>query len=202
VYQRATAGVAGDEVLDRALDEPPRNTRADDWSRDGRYLIEGVAVTIKKRAGIWVLPLSGDRRAFPYAQTEFNEGSARLSPDGRWLAYSSDETKRNEVYVQTFPSPGGKWQVSTSGGDDPVWSRDSRELFFIGADQKMMAVEVKGGGKFEAGVPKPLFDTRLANDNASFDVGKDGRFLIPVPIEQAANVPMTVVVNWTAELKK
>ena len=120
----------------------------------------------------------------------------------------SDETKRDEVYVQTFPKPGGKWQVSTNGGTRPVWSRDGKELFFTSADQKMMAAEVKNGGdKFEAGVPKPLFDVRISRivgggTNPWFDVTKDGRFLIPTVLEQAGATPITVVVNWTAGLKK
>lgn len=107
-----------------------------------------------------------------------------------------------EVYVQTFPTPGCKWQVSTNGGSLPVWSHDGKELFFIGADRKMMAVDVKSnGGKFEAGVPKLLFDAHLAG-GSHFDVSKNGSFLIPAQIEQSATVPITVVVNWTAGLKK
>jgi hypothetical protein len=82
-----------------------------------------------------------------------------------------------------------------------VWSRDGKELFFIGADQKLMAVEIKGGANFDWGAPKPLFDARLA-PGTNFDVGKDGRFLIPVPVEQAGITPINVVVNWTAGLKK
>ena len=103
------------------------------------------------------MPLFGDRKPFPYLQTEFNESYGRLSPNGRWLAYTSDETKRAEIYVQTFPTPGGKWQISTNGGFSPVWSRDGKELFYIGSDQKLMAVEVIGGNKFEAGMPRPSF---------------------------------------------
>jgi serine/threonine protein kinase/Tol biopolymer transport system component len=213
VYQRATAGAAQDEVLGQPLGEPPRNTRADDWSRDGRYLIEELARFSNSKTGsdIWVLPLFGDRKPFPYLQTEFQETSAKLSPNGQWLAYVSDETKRNEVYVQSFPAPGGKWQVSTSGGNLPIWSRDGNELFFIGADRKLMAVDVKSraskdtSGKdvatFEAGVPKPLFETRLGF-GAWYDVSKEGRFLMPTQLEQAAIVPMTVLVNWTAGLKR
>jgi len=155
----------------------------------------------KTRADIWVFPTFGDRKPFPYVNTEFQEGRAKLSPNGQFLAYVSDESKRDEVYVQTFPEHGGKWQISTGGGDVPVWSRDGRELYFISTDLKMMAVEVKGDGKkFEAGVPKPLFDVR---QSAQFDVSKDGRFLIHVPQDQAGtNVPLTVVVNWQAALKK
>ena len=103
--------------------------------------------------------------------------------------------------MRTFPSRAGKWQVSNSGGSHPVWSRDGKELYFIGADQKMMASQVKEDSTFEASVPKPLFDTHMAA-NAFFDVGKDGRFLIPMQIEETERTAITVVINWQAKLKK
>lgn len=149
---------------------------------------------------VWVLPLFGDRKPFPYLQTNFNERDAKLSPNSQWLAYASDESQRYEIYVQAFPTPGVKRLVSTNGGTVPVRSRDGKELFYIGADRKMMAIEVEGDSKFEAGVPKPLFDTRLGRQ--FFDVSKDGRFLLPTPMEQSGPVSITVVVNWTAGLKK
>jgi eukaryotic-like serine/threonine-protein kinase len=196
LHQKAASGVGQDEVLSQTL---PRG-RPMDWSRDGRYIIKGVSDPNTK-LDIWVFPLFGDRKPFPYLHSEFNESNARLSPDGQWLAYASDETKRNEVYVQTFPNPTGKWQVSTTGGDLPVWSRDGKELFFL-AGGKMMAAEVKSGSKFEAGVPKALFEVHLETGaHVSFDVSKDGRFLIPTRPEDAAAAPITVVVNWTAALK-
>jgi len=173
-YQKASSGVGQEE----AMDKYPRQHRVDDWSRDGRYLIEQVNEP-KTRNDIWVIPTFGDKKPFPYLNTEFEEGDAKLSPNGQFLAYVSNESKRNELYVQTFPEHGGKWQVSTGGGGFPVWSRDGRELHFISADNKLMAVEVKGDGKkFDAGVPKPLFDVPA---QAQFDVSKDGRFLIHVP---------------------
>ena len=197
VYQKNTTVGAQDRELDKdALSKQP-----DDWSRDGRYIIEETLDISKSGTDIWVLPLFGDRKAFPYLHTDSNEHHAKLSPNGRWLAYVSDETTRNEIYVQTFPNPGGKWQVSTNGGSLPVWSRNGKELFFLGADRKMMAVELKGGSKFEAGLTKSLFDTRLGT-SAWFDVSADGRFLLPVQTGQPASVPITVIVNWTAGLKK
>jgi Tol biopolymer transport system component len=195
-YQKASSGVGQEEIVYR----DPRNHRLTDWSRDGRYLI-GDWGDPKNRNDIWVMPTFGDKKPFPYVNTEFQEDSAKLSPNGQFLAYRSDESKRSEVYVQTFPDHGGKWQISTGGGNFPVWSRDGRELYFISADNKMMAVEVKGDGKkFDAGVPKPLFSVP---GQAQFDVSKDGRLLIQVPVDQAAsNVPLTVVVNWQSALKK
>jgi Tol biopolymer transport system component len=202
VNQKAASGVGQDEVLDQTL--PARRPMY--WSKDGRYLIEGVSDP-KTKFDVWVLPLFGDRKPFPYLHTEFNEANPKLSPNGQWLAYASDETGRYEVYVQTFPNPGGKWQISTNGGDLPVWSHDGKEMFFVSADRKMMAAAVNssagGGSKFEVGVPKALFDTRLdPGMNPAFDVGKDGRFLIPTRAGQSAAAPITVVVNWTAALNK
>jgi eukaryotic-like serine/threonine-protein kinase len=195
LYQKAIGGAVQDEPLDKA----EHTKHPLDWSRDGRYIIESV-VDPKTSYDIWVLPLFGDRKPFPYLTTEFDEGSAKLSPNGQWLAYTSDETKRIEVYVQTFPSPHGKLQISTNGGDLPVWSRDGKELYFI-AGRKIMAVDVKSGSKFEASLPKPLFETR-SGDEWWFDVSSDGRFLIPSPVERSAAPSMTVVINWQAAVKK
>jgi Tol biopolymer transport system component len=197
VFQRATSGTAQDE----ALDKPAINARAEDWSRDGKYILE-ERPDPKTVNDIWVLPTLGEKKEpFPYLHTAFREQFAKLSPDGRWLAYQSDESKRFEIYVVTFPNLGGKWQVSTGGGSRPVWSRDGRELYFISADSKMMAVDIRSGTKFDFGVPKPLFDVRM-DAGAWFDVSKDGKFLLPAQVEASATVPMTVVVNWQAGLKR
>jgi Tol biopolymer transport system component len=206
LYQKATRSAAYEEVLDKTPGSRPL-----DWSRDGRYIIEGLNDP-KTKNDIWVLPLFGNRKPFPYLRGDFNESFARLSPNGHWLAYQSDETKQNEVYVTGFPAPGGKLQISTNGGDRPVWSHDGKELFFIAADGKMMAVETASdGAKLSAGSPKPLFDAHIArpigpnrNSGNGYDVARDGRFLIPIPVagEEFASVPMTVVVNWTAGLKR
>jgi Tol biopolymer transport system component len=195
-YVKASNGVGAAE----ALDNDPLRMRTVDWSRDGRYIIEESADP-KSLADIWVAPQFGDKKAFAYLNSEYAETNAKLSPNGQWLAYTSDESKRNQVYVQTFPEHGGKWQISTDVAGYPVWSRNGRELYFLGGVRKLMAVEVKGEGKtFQASVPKPLFEVAALGQ---FDVSKDGRFLIQVPVEQAAtSVPLTVVVNWQAGLKK
>jgi Tol biopolymer transport system component len=200
LYQKATSGAAQDELLDKSASP---DITVNDWSRDGRYIFETITDP-KRRGDVWVLPLFGDRKPFPYLQGEYDEDFPRLSPNGRWLAYHSDETNRYEIYVQGFPNHAGKWQVSTNGGYTPVWSRDGKELFYVAADQKLMALDVKDGAEFEAGVPKPLFQPRIGPDPTGspwFDVSKDGLFLIPSPVEQASTL-MTVVVNWTAGLKK
>jgi dipeptidyl aminopeptidase/acylaminoacyl peptidase len=203
IYQKAVSGSSPEEVLHTT---PP--AWPDDWSHDGRYLIlEVPSSPANGSRDLWALPLGGDRKAFPYLQTKANERWGRLSPDGRWLAYTSDESSRVEVYVTTFPNPGGKWQVSTEGGDVPTWGRDGKNLFFLGRDRKMTAVEVNGGERFEAGAPKPLFDTHIASSSevsaqVRFDVGPDGRFLIPVQTEPATGTPLTIVINWNTGLKK
>ena len=207
-YKRATSGTGQDEVLSVPLGEPPGATVVEGWSSDGRYAVLRV-VNPKTLRDIWVLSFnqSGDLAVkgtpLPYLLTEFDELYGRISPDGRWLAYTSNESKRNEIYVQSFPTPGGKLPVSTNGGERSVWRRDGKELYFVSPDGKMMAAEVKSGAKFEVGVPKPLFNVRLSRGmDPWFDVTKDGRFLIPVQLEQSANVPITVVVNWQAGLNK
>ena len=195
VNQRATNGAGQDEILDRST----RLKSPVDWSKDGRYIIEQARADSNTGTAIWVLPLFGDKKPFPYLQSTANESSAKLAPNGQWLAYQSDESKRNEIYVTTFPQPGGKWQISTNGGSYPVWSRDGKELFYVSAEGKMTSVEVKAGPAFEAGIPKPLFDV---SSTGSYDVGKDGRFLIGVPVEQSGATPITVVMNWQAGLRK
>lgn len=176
--------------------------RPDDWSRDGRYLMVERA-DAKTLSDIWVHPQFGDKKPFAYLQSEFRETQAKLSPDGRWLAYRSDESKGSEIFMVSFPMPGAKWRISTSGGKIPVWSRDGRELYYVSTDNKMMALESKTtGGRFEPGVPEPLFDVRLGGNNPDFDVSKDGRFLIPAAGEQSARAAMTVVLNWPAGLRK
>jgi len=207
VYQKTANGVGKEELLNKG--ETP--LRPSDWSRDGHYLFFS-AIDPKTKSDIWVMPLSGDKKPFPYLNQDYNENSPRLSPNGQWLAYQSDKSGRYEVYVDTFngaPSASsaarGNWQVSTGGGTRPVWSHDGKELFFIGADRKMMvaAVNNSGGGKFDGSAPKALFDAHISGDpSQQFDVSKDGRFLMMVPVQQDVSIPITVVINWTAGLKK
>jgi hypothetical protein len=162
-------------------------------------------VVLAKHLETWVLPLFGDRKAFPYLQGDFNEIAGKLSPNGRWLANVADESKRYEVYIHSFPTPVGKWQVSTNGGTNPIWSRDGKELFFIAADGKVMAVEVtESGGRFSPGAPKALFDAGLppVATFAEYDVAKDGRFLLPRPVDQGGSTLLEVIANWPATLKK
>jgi Tol biopolymer transport system component len=153
LYQKPASGAGKDEPL-------LKSTTAkwpDDWSLDGKFILY-ENVDPKTKYDLWVLPMFGDRKPLACLQTEFNETHARFSPDGRWVAYVSDESGRAEVYVQSFPATGGKWQISSGGGDEPLWRRDGKELFYVAADGKLMAAEVnQSASTFQAGVPKPLF---------------------------------------------
>jgi Tol biopolymer transport system component len=199
VYIKPRSG-PGEE---KALPQVPDFDVPLDWSRDGQYIIMGVNDP-KTKLDIWVVPTSGEK-PFVYLNTRFDERSAKLSPNGQWLAYVSDETNRNEVYLQTFPKPGREIPISNNGGNSPLWSRDGKELYYLSADQKLMAVDVTvSGSTLIPGTEKVLFPVRRSLPAAGFpyDVAKDGRFIIPAPVQSAAVVPFTVVLNWTAELKK
>jgi Tol biopolymer transport system component len=197
VYRKAANGTGPEEVVEAAVKAPL------DASGDGRFLLEETSAANPKTANdIWVFPLFGDRKPIPYVQTEFRELRPRLSPDGRWLAYQSDESRPYEVYVESFPQKGGRWQVSNNGGMFPVWSRDGRELYYYSLDHQIVAVEITPGAQFHFGVPKALFQVRISNFNTSFEVSKDGRFLLPALVEQQTSTPMRVVLNWTEMLRR
>ena len=161
-----------------------------------------------KKSGydLWVLPeptSSRDRKPIPFLETPFNETQGQFSPDGRWIAYSSDESSKREVYVQSFPAGSGKVQVSTGGGNRPHWRNDGKELYYMAPGGKLMTVEVKQGASLEVGVPKLLFETGLDNILAGYDVARSGdRFVMSVPAEGAATEPIRVILNWNLGLKK
>jgi Tol biopolymer transport system component len=147
------------------------------------------------------------RKAQPFLRTPFNESAPVFSPDGHWLVYTSDESGRFEIYVQTYPGPGGKWQISTEGGTEPLWNRNGRELFYRSGD-KMMAVDITTQPGFAAGKPKVLFTGQYLPTPGTlpnYDVSPDGqRFLMIKPGEQAQGGPtqINVVLNWFEELKQ
>jgi eukaryotic-like serine/threonine-protein kinase len=183
------------------------------WSPDGQLL---AFFEINPTTGydIWVLrmgdpsPGSGQvRKAQLFLRTQFNESVPRFSPDGHWLAYISDESGRWEIYVQPYPGPGGKWQISTEGGTEPVWNRNGRELFYRSGN-KMMAVDITTQPGFAAGKPRMLFEGQYVPTPATspnYDVSPDGqRFLMLKPSEstEAAPTQINVVLNWFEELKR
>ena len=161
-----------------------------------------------------MLPLQGERKPQPFLQTPFNERNARLSPDGRWLAYVSDESGRYEVYVRPFPGPGGKWQISTEGAAEVTWSPKGNELFYRTGEQreKMMVVDIQTQPAFSAGKPRQLFEGPYASDAtagswaADYSIAPDGqRFLMLKAKEQQQQTALTqinVVQNWFEELKR
>jgi len=157
---------------------------------------------------VGVLPLTGDRKPRLLLQTELIEGDGRLSPNGRWLAYTSNESGTWDVYVQPFPSLDRKWRVSPDGGSRPTWRRDGKELFYVGSDQKLMAVPVTADASFAASTPTALFQLRTISlpptqPRRQYAVTATGdRFLVNTVVEPATLSPVTVVLNWTVALKK
>ncbi len=175
------------------------------WSPDG-HLLAYIEVNPTTGVDIWVLRMD-DRKAEPFLRTPFNENTARFSPDGRWLAYISDESGRTEIYVKPYPGPGGKWQISTEGGAEPVWNPNGRELFYRSGDE-MMAVDIATQPGFAAGKPRMLFKGgyELAPiPVTNFDVSPDGQHFLmikPTEQEQAAPTQINIVLNWFEELKR
>jgi eukaryotic-like serine/threonine-protein kinase len=182
-----------------------------DWSVNGRFIAYTLTTgRFPPKLDVWVLPLFGDRKPFALAQTAFFEGSGVFSPDGRWIAYATNEAGQPNVYVLPFLRDGAKYPVSRDGGSHPVWRADGKELFYLEADGTLMAVPINGTGEFHAGVPKALFTLRLGAPTASsnntgqvYAVTKDGqRFLASARPAQSSAAPLTVVVNWTSTIQK
>ena len=175
------------------------------WSADGRNLVFDMydAKKPKSSGDLWTWSFT-EQKATPFLETDFNEGEPVFSPDGKWIAYVSNESGKNEIYVRSFPDTGGKWQISTEGGEDPIWSRGGGEVFYIASSTRVMTVPVKAGSTFEAGTPQFLFEARIRPDTgAQYDVSKDGkRLLVDVDVTEAAETPIALVQNWLAGRKK
>jgi len=200
LYLKDVSGARDEEVLF----ESNEYKRPTSWSADGRFLAYTRSDGPTGKADIWILPLSGERKPFPFIQTsQFDESRARFSPDGRFVAYDSDESGSRQVYVTSFPGPGGKQQVSTNSGEDPVWRRDGKELFFL-SEGKLMAAEVKANGSgLDISNPQLLFDAHSGfGPWAHYDVTPDGKRFLVATVGEGGSAPMTLVVNWTADLKK
>ena len=199
IYRKAADGSGSEEKLWAA----PEHMHVDDWAQDGRSLLLTVDARASK-TDLWVLPLDGSGNARPLINSGFAEENARFSPDGRWLAYESDESGRVEVYVQRFPGLGGKVQVSTDSGKQAVWSRDGRQLFYRGGG-KLMAVSVTPGDPIQLGVATPLIDDTFVSkgdNHVGYDVAADGRRFL-FARETAAMTPrryFDVIEHWLPEL--
>jgi Tol biopolymer transport system component len=211
VFVKPTTGSGGEELLPAGTD----TQLVDDWSPDGRFVLystlAGIANEVKKnardlyQAEIWAAPTSGARKAFPVVRTPYRAGTGggQFSPDSKWIAFVSNESGRYEIFVQPFPGPGEKHQVSAGGGVQARWRADGRELFYLAPDNRLMAVPISVDSPDSApaiGSPVPLFAAHLSGSPQaltvrSYSVSRDGqRFLMDVPVETA--LPVTVILNW------
>jgi Tol biopolymer transport system component len=219
-YQKAASGGVAENVV---LADARENTYPSSWSADGRFIFYHTGnAKSPTLSDIWALPLAGGRKPVSVVQTALSEGGAQISPDGRWVAYRSNVSGgRTEVFVVPFRVPGqlsstaasprSTRQVSTAGGTNPRWRGDGQELFYLSSDNRLMAASVNGEGvAFEVGAVRPLFEVhprtaehRGQGPGSNYDVSADGqRFLVNTVAEQAAQAPITVVMNWTSALKK
>jgi dipeptidyl aminopeptidase/acylaminoacyl peptidase len=195
LYEKKASGAGSDKLL----------VKSDHWkepldvSPDGRWLAYRVADPVHA-IDIWLLSLSGDGKTTPLIATPFTENGLRFSPDGSWIAYESNETGRREVFVQPFPVTGQKWQVSTNGGASPRWMKGGRELMYFEPPEMRKVVDISTTPSFQTSVPHDLFATPRAQGSA---VTRDGeKFLFNLPAASTAPNPMTLVLDWTAGLKK
>jgi hypothetical protein len=182
-----------------------------DWSADGKFLLI-TRVDPQTGSDLWLLPnpeeKPGGQKPIPLLQTRSNETDGRFAPGPgapRWLAYESDESGNNEIYVMAMPGqPPGKWQISNGGGGFPRWRGDGRELYYLGPDlQTIMAVDIEAGAPFRAGTPHALFKNDRRSQTAAWDPSADGkRFLFAIREQEAAPSQINVILNWQAALPK
>ena len=211
--QKQTNGTAAEETV---FDTPGTASRPcgirqcqifpTSWSADGRYILFTLFGSFPASLDIWVMPLFGDRKPFPLFESNFGESFGAFSPDGRWVAYTSDETGQTNVYVRPFLRAGGNYRISRDGGGNPRWRADGKELFFLAADRRMMAASIAATGEFEAATPRVLFEARAVTNvqQQMYAVSSNGqRFLVNErPVNVDAAEPLTVLVNWTAAIRK
>jgi serine/threonine protein kinase/Tol biopolymer transport system component len=196
LYAKPSNGVGQEKLLWAT----PNNKAPQDWSKDGRFLMY-VEVDPKSANDLWALDLM-ERKPRAIANTPFDEKMGQFSPNGRWVAYATNESGRFEVVVQSFPDPSEKSQVSTNGGTAPRWSADSKELYFIAPDGHLMVARITSAGTtVESGSPQSLFPTRLTGSGIiqfkpEYAVSSDGRFLINEPVEESGASTITLILNW------
>jgi Tol biopolymer transport system component len=204
LYQKPADGSGNEERIEAS----PISKYATSWSPDGRFLLyHSTSATPQTGNDIWVLPIAGDRKPFPFLQTRFDERRAQFSPDGQWVAYQSNESGQHEVYVARFPGAGGKRRVSPRGGGSPRWRRDGKELFYVDQDGNLMAAVIDSRGSvLEVGDVRPLFRTKMRDQNngTPYDVTADGQRFLLNALVQSTTTPTSIelVVNWPALLRR
>jgi hypothetical protein len=202
LYLKASNGAPGSE---RLLLEKTPPAFPEDWSGDGRFLLYMV-YDPKTGRDLWAVDMNEKPLTpRPFVNTAFDERNGQFSPDGHWLAYQTDLSGRAEVVVASFPDPTEKWNVSTSGGAQPRWRSDGKELYFVAPDGWLMAAPITiarqaHGSRIEVGAPVSLFQTRMVGDGDAnvmhqYAVSRDGRFLISQR-EESATTPITLILNW------
>ena len=197
LYEKGSNGVGNEQLLlESNLDKNPTG-----FSLDGRLLLY-TTTDPNTRGDIWALPLEEGQKPFPFLHGEFYEANGQFSPDGHWVTYQSDESRRVEIYATPFPGPGGKRQISISGGRLPKWR--GKEIFYLTLDNKLMVAEVNVKGEtLEVGTQRLLFDVRPGGPGNVYDVTADGkRLLVNMAVEQQTSAPITLVINWAADLKR
>lgn len=190
--QKSADGSGSEQLLLQSADTKRPNA----WSPDGRFILY---CSSRSNGDLMILPLFGDKKPYPFLSTPFNEMQGVFSPDGKWVAYQSNESGRNEIYVRPFPGPGGQWQISTLGGTSPRWRSDGRELYFLAPDNKLMAAAAAAqSGTFVPGTPEVLFQAHPASgvNKPQYDVSHDGRFLINTELQDVVTEPIHLLLNW------
>jgi Tol biopolymer transport system component len=198
LYLKTTDGAQEEKAIEAT---PGEDKYPSAWSRDGKYIL------YTRGTDLWFLTFP-DLKSQLFLKAPSAMKNGQFSPDGKWVAYASNESGKWEIYVTSFPEAHGKWQVSNGGGEQPRWRADSKELFYLAADGKIMAAPVKEGANFNPGAPTVLFQANqrtpvATSDQVAYDVSQDGqRFLINTHVKNGDIQPMSVVLNWDAELKK
>lgn len=198
LFRIPAGGIGGEQLL---LKSAVTKLTAD-VSRDGQWLLFAGKSGKGLRWDIWTYSFR-DKQAKPWLATSFNEVGPQLSPDGKWIAYQSDESGRNEIYVRSFPESQEKWPVSNAGGGMPAWRTDGREIYYISPDSKMMAVPVDTAKGFQSGTPVALFEVRIQNHPQlkQYDATDGTRFLLNRLVQGDQHLPFTLVQNWPHRLK-
>jgi Tol biopolymer transport system component len=204
LFEKNTNGAMDEKILFSS----PLLKATSDWSNDGKYVLFTSMGDQNTKSDIWVLPMVGDRTPFAFAHSEFSEGGGVFSPDGKWVAYQSDESGKNEIYVRPFPGPGAKWQVSTSGGRFPYWKSNGKEIYYLSGG-KIMTAQVSGSSQtFTVGTVREFFNPsdvggiNMGNGTLR-DISPDGNsILLSVSKGMLPTAPLTLSVNWHEEFKK